>query len=354
VGTRGTKLFQYLNLNQTKTDGPFLQDFQDLREYRLNGTPVPASNSLVRMFGSPMAALDALGGYVVDTGQAGYAADTLDRNYYSKYAAAGVSDFYIRNFPQFNQFLVGSSSAKSWYDALQIGVRKSTKNSNLRVNYAWSKSLDTISAEGNTFVSSADSRHPESDKAPSDFDRKHVLNAAWNYALPFGRTRDLDSDTPKWVDFLFGGWNVGALWTWESGARFSVNSGLQNRYAGVSSLANFAGDHDPGQLFNLYGTTYWFNEDERKLFTYPGAGEAFTSGRNYFTGPKYSNIDCLLQKRFLIGEAKSVQFRMEAYNLLNSTHFAIPDTNLYDSNFGIITTTQGNPRRMQVSLRFHF
>jgi hypothetical protein len=290
----------------------------------------------------------------VDTGQVGLAADTVDLNYYNRYAAAGVSDFYLRNFPQFNQFLYGSSSAQSWYHSLQVGLHKSAKNYNLRVYYTWSKSLDTMSAEGSSFVSPSDSFNPGSDKAPSDFDRTHVFNLAWNYALPFGRNPSRDSDTPKWLNAIFGGWNVGLLYIRESGARFSVNSGRQNRYAGVSSLANYSGSRNIGSIVENNGQIYWFVPAQAVLFTYPGAGEASTSGRNSFTGPMYANLDLLLQKRFRIHENKSLQFRLEAYNPLNHTHFSIPDTNLYDSNFGVITSTQGNPRRMQVSLRFQF
>jgi hypothetical protein len=354
VGTRGTRLFQYLNLNQTKTDGAFLQAFKELQAYRFNGTPIPSSNTLLQLFGTPLAALNALGGSTIDSGQAGIAADTLDRNYYAKYANAGVSDYYIRNFPQFDQFIYGTNSAKSWYSALQLGLRKSGRNSSFRAYYTWSKSLDTISAEGLSFVSPADSMNPNKDKAPSDFDRTHVFNLAWEYALPFGRSRSNDSDRPKWVDAAFGGWNLGVLYLRESGARFSVNSGLQNRYAGVSSLANFSGNRNIGSIYNNFGTIYYISPDNAGLFSYPKAGEASTSGRNSFVGPKFINLDLLLQKKFFLGESKTLQFRIEAYNITNSTHFSIPDTNLYSPNFGIVTSTQGSPRKMQVALRLQF
>ena len=315
---------------------------------------MPASNTLLRIFGSPIAALDALGGTVLDTGQAGLAADILDRNYFSNYAAAGVSDFYIRNFPQFDNFLYGSSSSKSWYNALQLGIRKSSRSYNFRAYYTWSKSLDTISADGSSFVSPADSLNPEQNKAPSDFDRTHVFNLAFSYALPFGRTRSADSDTPKWIGAAFGGWNVGLLWIRESGQRFSVNSGLQNQYAGVTGLADFSGDRSMGQIYHNNGIVYWFDTAQARLFTYPGPGEASNSGRNSFTGPGFENLDLLLYKRFFIRESKSLQFRIEAFNVLNSTNFSVPDTNLYSPTFGTVVSTQGNPRRLQVALRFQF
>ncbi len=355
VGTRGTKLFRYVNMNQTKTNGDFLQAFQQLQAYRNYGTPVPTSNTLVRLFGSPIAALNAIGGSVVDTGQVGLAADTVDRNYYGNYAAAQLSNFYIRNYPQFNQLLYGSSSAESWYNALQLGVRKSSKNYSLRAYYTWSKSMDTTSSDGNTFVSPSDNLNPQINKAPSDFDRARVFNLAFNYALPFGRNPSSDSDRPKWIDAALGGWNMGVLYVRESGARFSVSSGLQNQYAGVIALADLNGSRKIGSLYqDSSGIFRWFSPDEASQFAYPVAGETPTSGRNSFIGPGYSRLDVVLQKRYLVRENRNLQLRIEAFNVLNSVQFANPDTNLYDPNFGAIFSTQGNPRQIQLSLRYHF
>ena len=357
TGTRGQNLFQYLNLNQTNTAPDFLQAFKELQAYRDTGTPVPSSNTLVRIFGSPLAAFDALGGYNFDSGQVGAAADKLDLNYYGDYAAASVSDFYLRNFPQFDKFLFGSNSAESWYDALRIGMRKNTNYSRLRIAYTWSKSRDTASADGSQYTSATDSLQPKAFKAYSDFDRTHVFNAAWDYAIPFGRSLDSDYDFPKWGNALFAGWNLGTLWTFESGARFSVNSGLQTQYAGITSLANL---DDPtnlssiGTLFKENGNVYWISQKAAERFTYPGAGENGNSGRNTFIGPRYFNLDVVLHKKFMIRENQDLEFRLEAYNVFNNTHYGLPNTNLTDADFGKLTSTIGHPRIMQVALRYQF
>jgi hypothetical protein len=356
VGTRGKKLFQYLNLNQSKIDGGFLQAYNELKAYRDAGTPVPSSNALIRIFGSPIAAMNALGGSILDSGQVGIAADNMDRNYFGGYANAGVSDFYLRNFPQFNAFLFGTNAGNSWYDSLQLGVRKSSNNYHFRAYYAWSKSLDTMSSDGVDYVSASNSLDPASEKAPSDFSRKHIFNFAWDYAIPVGRNpqSDTDYDTPKWVQAVFGGWNLGMLFIKESGSPFSVNSGLQTQFAGVSSLADFSGTQDMGTLFRNFGNIYWFYGDQTSQFTYPQAGKPGTSGRNFFTGPGYSNLDVLLRKNFPTGENKFVQFRIEGYNVLNKANFGQPHADLADPQFGTITTTKGSPRKLQLALRYQF
>ena len=366
TGTRGKDLFQFTNLNQTKTRGDFLQSYLELKDYRDNGTPVPQTNTLARLFGSPLAALFFIKGSNFDSGEAGAAADQLDLKYFDKYSAAGVSDFYIRNFPQFNKLYYGSNTSKSWYDSFQFGIRKTTNHLNFRMFYTWSKSLDTMSSDGDTFVAPSDSFQPGSNKAPSDFDRKHVLNAAWNYAIPFGRNRDVDSDASKWVNGIFGGWNFGALMVWQSGRRFTVTSGLQNLFADVFSTANLDvgtgsvdttvkhGSRNMGAIYHFSGNVFWFNPDQILFFTHPSAGDVGSSGRNSFVGPRYFNMDAVLHKKFYLGEDRYLQLRIEAFNVFNNTHFGLPDTDINSPRFGIITSTLGSPRSLQVAMRLKF
>ncbi len=354
VGSRGRRLLQYLNLNQTKTQGNFLQAFLQLQDYRNNGTSVPATNPFIRLFGSPLAALNAVGGSNVDANLVGTVADIMDRGYYANYASAGISDFYIRNFPQFNNFIVGSSTANSWYNSLQAGMRASGVSYHVRANYTWSKSLDTMSSDGGALALPYDSSLPQNNKAPSDFDRKHVLNFAWDYRIPVGRSVHKDSDAPKWLDALIGNWSFGVLYLWESGQRFSISSGSQTAYAGINSLADYSGDRNVGNQFNLQGVDYWFNTDQVAAFTMPAAGSTGTSGRNSFTGPSFSNTDLSLFKNFLIREHQSLQFRVEAYNLFNKVRWGLPDTNIQDPNFGVISSTVGTPRSLQVALKYQF
>jgi hypothetical protein len=353
TGTRGKKLFQFLDLNQPRIEGDFLQAFRELQAYRNSGIPVSESNTLVRIFGTPLAAFDALKGFHFDSGQAGIAADILDRDYHHLYGDAGVGESYLRNFPQFDRFLYGTNAAESWHDALRLGVRKNTYNYNLRAHYTWSKSLDTASAERSTY---ANAFSPESAKAFSDFHRKHVFHLAFDYALPFGRTPDSDYDFPGWVNALFSGWNIGALWTRTSGARFSIHSGLQTQYSGVYSLVDFdrGAGRSVGSLSTEGGRAYWISQGESDLFSHPEAGQPGNSGRNFFTGPGYSNLDMVLHKAFTFRELHSIQFRLEAYNVLNNTRFALPDTNYSSPNFGSLGSTVGNPRLMQVALRYQF
>jgi hypothetical protein len=354
--TQGKNLFQYLNLNQTKSAGDFLTSFQQLQSYSNFGTPIPASNTIVKIFGTANNAFNALSLSNFRSGQAGTAADIMDTKYYNLYGAAGVSDYYIRNFPQFDQVLYGTNSAESWYNAIRVGIRKNTENVGFRAYYTLSKSMDTSPSEGSAQVTAFNSFNPSLNKGYSDSDRPHVLNVSLDYRIPFGRDLDEDSDLPRWVNAFFAGWNVGSLLVWESGQRFSVISGLENQFSGVSTLANV--DRTTGKklgtAFSYQGTVYWFDPTAAALFTPPDAGQQGNSGRNAFQGPSYFNWDVVLHKRFPIRENQFLQLRVEGYNILNKTHYALPDNNISSPTFGTITSTQGNPRILQLALKYQF
>jgi hypothetical protein len=122
----------------------------------------------------------------------------------------------------------------------------------------------------------------------------------------------------------------------------------------VHSLANYEGSRSIGAIYQNQGNIYWINPDLSQLFTHPEAGETASSGRNSFVGPTYFNMDVVLHKKFYFGENRFVQFRAEAYNVFNNTHFGLPNTNIDDAYFGIIRTTQGSPRSLQLGLRVQF
>ena len=60
-------------------------------------------------------------------------------------------------------------------------------------------------------------------------------------------------------------------------------------------------------------------------------------------------------KSFRIGERHQVTYRAEAYNLLNNVNFGAPNANLSaPATFGRISATVGNPRMLQMALRYQF
>ncbi|MFN0168394.1 MAG: TonB-dependent receptor [Bryobacteraceae bacterium] len=354
VGTHGVKLFMDLNLNQPRIYEGFLDSFRELQVLRAR---TPAANTLVRMFGSPTAAIAGIGGAnMLDQGAAGRAAESMDRTRYGSYAAAGVSDFYLRNFPQFNQLIVGTNDGRSYYDSFQLSLRRQAGALKFAANYTFSKSMDNISVDGNGFTSPIDNSNVRLNRARGDYDIPHAFNSSFIYTLPIGKGRHVAGNAPRWVDSLAGGWDVGLLTMWQSGRVLTYLSGRATGPTANSSYVNYAGDRNIGSVMRKGDGVYWLTPEEIGGFTYPAAGEIGTGGRNAFRGPRYFNIDMSLVKKFTITERHSVSFRAEAYNLFNNANFDAPNANLASpATFGrISSTTVGNARILQMALRFEF
>jgi hypothetical protein len=96
-------------------------------------------------------------------------------------------------------------------------------------------------------------------------------------------------------------------------------------------------------------------------------------GRNVLRGPRQSNVDFSIIKRFPISESKNIEMRVEFFNLFNHVNFANPIGNFnavpvtsIDPNtgriinpaelgdFGRINSTSNNPRLIQLALKFNY
>jgi len=353
VGMRGNRLFQYANLNQLKIGSDFLPAFKEIQAFRSNHTPVPSSNTLVRVFGSVDGVVNALGGANIDHGEAGTAADIMDTIYYGRYPAGGLNSYYLRDFPQFEKLLMGTNRGQSYYDSVQLRLSRHTGAMNVEAGYTFSKSLDTISGDGGAYEAPIDSTALSLNKARSDADRTHVVNAAFTYNLAPAWNTWL-RDQPRWVAELVSGWQFGALALYESGLPFTVSSGRRTTGSDANSWADYTGDRNLGQVIRSNYGVYYYYLDQVQSFTTPGAGEAGTSGRNTFRGPRYFNLDVSVVKQFRVNDTKHVYLRVDFYNFFNTTHFGMPDLDLSSISFSRITSTIGTPRKVQIGLRLSF
>jgi len=85
-----------------------------------------------------------------------------------------------------------------------------------------------------------------------------------------------------------------------------------------------------------------------------GAGRYGTLGRNVFHGPGINNWDVAAFKDFRFLEKQSLQIRGDFFNAFNHASFANPDATIGSPNFGQVQTTQIDPRRIQLAMRYEF
>jgi hypothetical protein len=349
VGQRGKNLFMFTDMNQLKVGNGFLAAFKEIQNFRSSGVPVSSSNALARMFGSVNAAVKAIGGSALDQGLAGTAADTVDTLYYGNYSGASIDNFYLRNYPQFRQFLFGSNDGRSSYDAVQLSARRVSGPLKIYANYTWGKALDNLPADNCAGCNlTLDSLNPNVDKGPSDTDRPWALNSWGTYTVPRG-------DDPGFLKTLIGDWTIGAMSVWQRGTRFTATSGLNLLRSDVASRADYSGSNTAGALNRTSYGVWWFSQDEIDKFAVPDTGEIGNSGRNSFIGPNFFNFDVALTRSFAVRKKYHVTFRAEGYNVLNRTNFGVPLANLSQPwAFGKFTYTRGYPRQLQAALKFDF
>src|SRR5262249_12788070 len=84
------------------------------------------------------------------------------------------------------------------------------------------------------------------------------------------------------------------------------------------------------------------------------SGQFGNSGRNVIIGPGRSNLDLALSRAFRVSDAARLQFRADAYNVLNHPSFVAPPSiqNFADgTGFGELSIAR-SPRIMQMGMKF--
>ncbi|MFN0105789.1 MAG: carboxypeptidase regulatory-like domain-containing protein [Bryobacteraceae bacterium] len=271
-----------------------------------------------------------------------------------------------------------SFGANSNYNAGQISLRRRARGGFYRLNYSISKSIDDASQlSGNStggFAGAQNSRDLKSERARSDFDRRHVITAVFSTALPLGRGKKFLSGVSGWRNGVVGGWQFSGSGTYYSGQAFTVTSANVDTNLGESSRPNRIGSGLQETISGAgkRGVDYpWFALSDfepvprcasrTSCEVSPNGFAPFTfgnAGRNILDGPRSHFINVALLKNFRVAEKRSFQFRYELFNILNHANFQLPERQFNALGGGLITGVtdrgRGGPRVMQAALKFEF
>lgn len=247
--------------------------------------------------------------------------------------------------PAFGSMASVEPTGKSEYNSFQVTLDKRfAKNFSVLANYTLSKSMDHSSENKQTGIVQINPYDIDFDWGLSNFDHRHRFTTSALYALP--------SFSDRLVNAFVGGWNLTGILTMQSGPPFTVVSGVDNARSGTSNqIGDIVGDPNlPSGRTRGEQILKWFNTG---AFTTNALGTFGNAGRNTLTGPGYTSLDMGLHKSFPIVENVKVQFRFEAFNVLNNVNLNLPNSTVTSSNFGRITTAQ-DPRILQLALRLTF
>jgi hypothetical protein len=235
-------------------------------------------------------------------------------------------------------------------------TRRFNNGLNVIASYTWSKSLDDTSGIRNQGNDVLNPQNPECipcEYGRSGFDVKNRIIGSALYELPIGPGKLIK--TNKAVGAVVGGWQVGGIFTHQTGAVATPQVGFDNGSTG-GQFGNFDRPNPTGTSPYLSGSARSLNDWVNKAaYVNAPAGFYGTAQRGSFTGPGLTSLDASLHKDFLMpyNEKHHLSIRFEAFNALNHPNWNTPNLNLSSSTFGRITTT--NPmRQLQLAAKYQF
>lgn len=274
-----------------------------------------------------------------------------------------------RRNPNFANIRFKVSDGESFYNSLQLSaVARAGTNFQAQLSYTLGKSIDDQSSSlgrvefANGQARTVDPYNPKLNRGLSDFDVRQSLSVNFSYALPFGPGRRLGAAATGVRRALIEGWQLNGIFTALSGVPVTPiftfdhdrdattdNEQRPDLAPGVTRVTRVS----PTQLF------------DPSVFVLPAVGSRGTLGRNTIIGPGLMTFDPSITKLFYLdgGRSKSVQLRVEAFNVFNRANFAIPtigNLTVFTSptqrnpRAGLITRTATPSRQVQLGLRVAF
>lgn len=276
-------------------------------------------------------------------------------------------------YPQFGYLAVSEYNGTSNYQSLQLQIAKRfTKGISLNGSYTFSREH-----EKTRYLNPQDTELVD---IVSPTERPHRWTFSGVYELPFGKNHAFGSDWHPVVDAILGGWQMQAVYEWQSGEPLMLGNVFYN--GDPSQLKNLLGKKDSeGRRYGI-DIPGWDISGFRVLdnrptlpsgavnpnyntMVLPGFGNNFqANGTNTlryfpytlggFRNQRFLKFDTGLSKNFRIREGMKLQVRVEAINLLNKPYFNSPTVDPGNSAFGFSGGQRQPPRDIQIGGRFTF
>ncbi|MEO8100803.1 MAG: TonB-dependent receptor [Acidobacteriota bacterium] len=395
LGNKGTQLLRAVDYNQVLYNANgFLADFKRAQSnsYLSGGSPaynasIPGSQPLTvfPLLGAGFNINSAANITTIRQGQIGSLADSImtGRN-------NGSVNFYANpNLQGANTVTNGGSSN---FNSLQFQVTRRTRAGlQVQFSYAYGKGLSNTTGDANTnFEPLLDNANPSLENARTPFDVRHVFKANYIYLLPFGKGKMFDGRNSI-VNQVIGGWSLGGIWNYQSGAPFSIlsgygtlNRGARSTTTNTASVAGTTMDQLTPLTSGVFktGDNIYFlsptllNSDGRgtnaagvsgfagQVFYNPNAGTLGNLQRRSFTGPWDFAWDMSLIKGFTIHERHKVDLHFDFFNVFNHPTFLMYPVsgdygvssvyNINNTFFGQLDSINHDARQIQIGARYSF
>jgi len=268
----------------------------------------------------------------------------------------------LRPWPGQGNVYFGRSIGVSNYNSLQLSAnQRMTSGLQFLIAYTFSKATDNgasgfLASEngpGGGGAGIQDYYHPDANRGPSAFNVPQFLSTSMIYQLPFGRGRQyLQSGAASW---LLGGWQANSIFSIRSGQPFSVlvNGDVANIGSTVFGIGYARANQSGSGKLNHPTKSEWFNTS---AYSVPSFSYGNTP-RNSLNSDHVTQFDLSAFKRFpLWKDSAYLEFRAEAFNVLNIINYGPPANTVNAAGFGTVSSLlPGNPpRQLQFTLMLKF
>lgn len=263
--------------------------------------------------------------------------------------------------------VIQDNIAASTYHAFQAFLTVQKSGLSTIVSYTWSKLLGNttdvttggFNANGQPGVQNFYRYDLERSVQPTDIPHRVVGNM--NYTLPFGRGQRFGGNLPGWANQFAGGWKLNFIGYIQSGYAMGITQSGGAAYSGarpsfvpgVSAITSGSTHNRLGGGTSVGQTQGYFNPAAFRL------AQAFELGNvprisGALRGPISFQDDVSVIKDFPVRDTVTLQFRLEAFNVLNKVQFNLPNQQFNSATFGQITSQYNLPRNIQTALKLNF
>ncbi|HWQ36334.1 MAG TPA: carboxypeptidase-like regulatory domain-containing protein [Blastocatellia bacterium] len=241
---------------------------------------------------------------------------------------SGTANFGFRPYPLLGSFTSIESDANSNYHSLQVQMNKRfSYGLQFTTAYTWSHAIDEVSdlfdlAGAPALPQNSFDRRAERGDANFDVRHRFAYSAIWD--LPGYGHRG-----------ILGGWQLASTGAYQTAQPYSVL---------------FCCD------INRDG-----NSSDRISFLSSAGANPGSAPRNTFRAQDTAWVNLAVNKSFVFGEVRKIEFRSEFFNLFNRASYGIPINRLFFGSLGIEPLTRKNyvdtripARTIQFALKFSF
>ena len=270
-----------------------------------------------------------------------------------------------RPVPNFGGIEVAYGGGSANYNSLQVKLEKRASQGLYLLNsFTWSRGFDLSSGHletANGDNSRVNYANPSQDYGPSGYDQPLADTLSIVYDLPYGHGRRWGGDSGRLVNTALGGWQLTLINTMTSGLPVNITYSLSSSSPlYVSSIVTYRPNRKnngpikaPASSHVKTATAlkgYFMPDNLATPTTYPWGNVTRNSERSN----AFFQADLGLHKAFpLWSDTSNLDFRAEAFNVLNKVNYSAANSTFGGSSFGQITSA-APARQLQLALKLIF